>query len=262
MRRLAVLVAFAWTTGLVPAQAENMLTLTPRPGATLRVLVDKPAGTPVGSVILLAGNDGVLNLDEHGSIGTNLRDNELVRTRASYAAAGYVTFVPDVASDLKGTSGYRFGSTYAGDLALVVQEARKAASPVAAIGTSRGAISVTSLMLKQSTALPDAVVISSGVLLAQKGGSAVTVGDVSRIHVPVLLIRHQNDACSVSAPKDADRFKTMLTGASKVEIVTMTGGGPQSASADKCGAMHYHGFYGIDGQVVLTTVAWLRTNMK
>ena len=262
MKRLAVLLGLAWATSFAPAQAENMLTLTPRPGVVLRVLVDKPAGAPIGSVILLAGNDGVLNLDEHGAIGTNLRDNQLVRTRASYAAAGYVTFVPDVASDLKATSGYRFGSTYAGDLALVVQEARKAASPVAAIGTSRGAISVASLMLKQSSVLPDAVVISSGVLLAQKGGSAVAVGDVSRIRVPMLLIRHQNDACSVSAPKDADRFKTMLTGSPKVEIVTMTGGGPQSASSDKCGAMHFHGFYGIDGQVVTTTVTWLKANMK
>ncbi len=259
--RIGVLASLLSAGALAAAEAETVLTLTPRPGATLRVLVDRPAA-PVGSVILLAGNDGVLNLAANGAINSSLRDNQLVRTRAAYAAAGYTTFVPDVASDLRSTSGFRFGAAYAGDLGLVVQEARKTAGPVAAVGTSRGAISVAALMLKQSQALPDAVVISSGALLDHKGGAAATVGDVSRIRVPVLLIRHSSDSCRTTPPGDADKFKAMLTGAPKVEIVTLTGGGPQSAGADKCGAAHYHGFYGIDDKVVATTVGWLKGNMK
>ena len=87
--------------------ADTLFTLTPRPGATLRILVDKPAN-PTGSVLLFAGNDGVLDLDERGNIGTNLKTNHLVRTRASYVAAGYATFTPDVAGDLKGTAMFRF----------------------------------------------------------------------------------------------------------------------------------------------------------
>jgi hypothetical protein len=108
------------------------------------------------------------------------------------------------------------------------------------------------------------VVISSGVLLGNEGGSgsASTMGDVSRINVPVMLLRHRLDSCRVSAPADADRFKALLTGAPKVDIVTLDGGGPKSGAAEPCGASHYHGFYGIDDQAVAATVQWLRANMR
>lgn len=186
-----------------------------------------------------------------------------MRTRAAYVAAGYAVFVPDVASDQRGTRGYRFGADYANDVAGVIAEARKVAPPVAIIGTSRGALSVVAVFARQSAVRPDAAVISSGVLLGNEGGgSASTVGDVSRINVPVLLLRHRLDSCRVSAPADADRFKAMLTGAPKVDIVTLDGGGPRSTAADACGAAHYHGFNGIDDQAVAATVQWLRANMR
>ena len=80
--------------------------------------------------------------------------------------------------------------------------------------------------------------------------------------MPVLLLRHRLDSCRVSAPADADRFKALLAGAPKVDIVTLDGGGPRSTTADVCGAAHYHGFYGIDDQAVAATVQWLRANMR
>jgi hypothetical protein len=116
---------------------------------------------------------------------------------------------------------------------------------------------------KQSAVRPDAAVISSGTLMGSEGGgSASSLGDLGRINVPVMLLRHRLDSCRVSAPADADRFKALLTGAPKVDIVTLEGGGPKSSSADVCGAAHYHGFYGIDDQAVAATVQWLRANMR
>lgn len=256
---LALLIA----TALPAWAAESVLTLTPRSGVTLRVLVDRPAA-PVGSVVLMAGGDGVLDLDAQGNIGSGLRGNHLVRTRADYVKAGYAMFVPDVASDQRGTRGYRFGTDYANDVAAVIVEARKVAPPVAIVGTSRGALSVAAVFAKQSAVRPDAAVISSGLLLGNEGGagSASTMGDMSRINVPVMLLRHRFDACRVTAPADADRFKALLTGAPKVDIVTLDGGSPRGATADPCGAAHYHGFYGIDDQAVAATVQWLRANMR
>jgi dienelactone hydrolase len=259
MRRTAVL-ALLLSILVAPASAaDTLLTLTPRPGATMRVLVDKPA-SPVGSVVLMAGGDGVLDIDARGAIGSGLRANHLVRTRASYARAGYAVFVPDVASDQKGTRGYRFTAAYAQDVAAVVAAARQVAGPVAIVGTSRGALSVAALFAKQAAVLPDAVVISSGVLMGND--SAQSLGDMARIGVPVLLLRHRQDACRVTPPGDADRFKALLTGAPKVDIVTLDGGGPASNGADPCGASHFHGFYGIDDQAVAATVQWLAANMR
>ena len=261
--RAALLVLLLVASALPAWAAESVLTLTPRSGATLRVLVDRPAA-PVGSVVLMAGGDGMLDLDAQGNIGSALRGNHLVRTRAAYAAAGYAVFVPDVASDQRGTRGYRFGADDANDVAAVIAEARKVAPPVAIVGTSRGALSVAALFTKQSAVRPDAAVISSGVLLGNEGGtgSASTMGEVSRINVPVMLLRHRLDACRVTPPADADRFKALLTGAPKVDIVTLEGGGPRVTTSEPCGAMHYHGFYGIDDQAVAGTVQWLRANMR
>ena len=75
----SVLLALLLVATTLPAwAAESVLTLTPRPGATLRVLVDRPAA-PIGSVVLMAGGDGVLDLDAQGNI-SGLRENHLVRT--------------------------------------------------------------------------------------------------------------------------------------------------------------------------------------
>lgn len=250
-------------TGALPAHAvDTLLTLSPRPNASLRVLVDRPAH-PIGSVVLMAGGDGVLDLDSQGRIGSGLGANHLVRTRSLYVQAGYAVFVPDVAADLKGTRNYRFGAAYAQDVAAVVAAAREVARPVAIVGTSRGALAVASVFTRQSEVLPDAAVISSGVLMGEgKGGSASTVGDPKQIRVPVLLLRHRLDSCRVSAPGDADKFKALLTGSPRVDVVTLDGGSPRSNTADPCGASHYHGFSGIDDQAVAATVQWLAANMR
>lgn len=260
--RAAALAILLMLASLPAWAADTLLTLMPRSGVTLRILVDRPPN-PIGSVVLMAGGDGVLNLDEQGGIGSGLSGNHLVRTRSLYARAGYAVFVPDVASDMKGTRNYRFGAAYAQDIAAVVAAARQVARPVAIIGTSRGALAVASVFT-QSVALPDAAVISSGVLMGNEGGagSASTVGNVGAIRVPVLLLRHKLDSCRVSAPADADRFKALLTGSPRVDIVTLDGGGPRGATADACGAAHYHGFYGMDDQAVAATVQWLAANMR
>lgn len=243
-----------------PALAgESLLTLTPRPGAIVRVLVDRPAA-PIGSIVLLEGGNGVLDLDARGRIGSGLRDNQLIRTRAMYVAAGYTILAPDVASDLARTNGYRATAAHATDLAAVIAEARTFGGPVVVVATSRGAISATDVLVKRPAATPDALVISSGVLMTDLGGSARTIGDLSGIRVPVLLVRHAQDACVVSPPGDADAFKALLVGAARVDIVTMTGGGPQNVHADPCSAAHYHGFFGLDRQVVTTTVNWISAN--
>jgi len=124
----AILLALLLAATALPAwAAESVLTLTPRPGVTLRVLVDRPAA-PVGSVVLMAGGDGALDLDAQGNIGSGLKGNHLVRTRADYVKAGYAVFVPDIASDQRGTRGYRSTNDYANDVAMVILSTRMSRS--------------------------------------------------------------------------------------------------------------------------------------
>jgi hypothetical protein len=77
------------------AQSEKPVEIDSR-GQRVRALFLTPARDPVGSVILMAGGNGRLDLAEVGRIWS-LMNNQLVYTRALYAKAGYVTLVPDVA---------------------------------------------------------------------------------------------------------------------------------------------------------------------
>ncbi len=258
MRCLLIACLFALIVTGADAE-ETVLTLSPRPGASFRVLTDRPA-RPIGSVILLPGGSGVMDLTDDGRIG-RMAQNHLVRTRRDYVRAGYAIFIPDIAADLRNTNAYRFGAPHATDLAAVVAAARAVDGPVFVIGTSRGAVSAVSLFARQTGPLPDGLVISSGTLLDNgRVPGAAAVGNLDRIHVPVLLLRHESDSCAASSPRDAELFKALLTGARSVEIVTFSGGGPQGTRADPCGPQHYHGFLGIEDEVVARTVEWMGAN--
>lgn len=246
---LALSLLAAWPAGA----AERLLELTPRPNATLRVLTDQPEGPLKGSVILLVGGSGILDIDATGRIG-GLGGNQLARSRATYAKAGYAYWLPDIASDLKPQQGYRFKPAFGTDLGLVVAEARKLGAPVHVVGTSRGAVSVAALFNAESRNLPDSATITSGMLITYKATAADALGPGS-IRVPVLLLRHRDDGCSVTPPSDAERYAKLLARAPRVDILTLTGGA--EPKGDPCEAQHYHGFWGMDGVVTQTITGWL-----
>ena len=237
--------------------AEKVVDLPTARGTTQRVLIDVPAN-PVGSVVLLAGGTGDLKIDDSGKV-RGLYNNQLVRSRALYVAAGYAVALPDIAADLKGGDNYRGNASHGRDIALLIAHMRAIKGPVALIGTSRGALSAANVMLKQSDALPDALVITSGVLLGANS-SAEAQGDPARIKVPVLLVGHSGDTCRVTPPAGIPAYAARLTGSRKVDTLLLSGGA--SASGEVCEAQGPHGFFGMDRQVVDAVVSWLKANMR
>lgn len=251
---LALLVAAAWAA---PSHAaEKLVELRTARGSIQRVLVDVPAN-PIASVVLLAGGTGVLDIDDNGRINA-LALNQLIRTRAAYVAAGFAVAAPDVASDMKGGRYYLADARYGRDIAGVIAHMRAMRGPVALVATSRSAISAATVMLKQSDALPDALVITSGMLRGDY--SAEAMGDPARIKVPVLLIAHEGDTCRVTAPSDMPIYARRLSGSRKVDMLVMRGGEP--LRGDPCDTFGPHGFYGLDQQVVDAVTGWLKANMR
>jgi hypothetical protein len=247
---------FAVVSLSAPALAAEKHIDLPTRGSTQRVLIDVPPN-PIGSIVLLAGGLGVLDIDGNGRI-RSLSGNQLIRTRAAYVAAGYAVAAPDIATDLKNTRAYRAAATHGQDIAAVIAHMRKIKGPVALVATSRGAISAATTMLKQSATLPDALVITSGML--RGSFSAETMGNPASIKAPVLLIAHQDDTCSVTLPADMAGYAARLTGSRKVETITLSGG--VRSQVDPCEADGPHGFAGIDQKVVDTITAWLKANMR
>lgn len=249
------------------AQADKVVDVPTRPGQSMRMLLLTPSGKAEGSVILLAGGHGNLRLGKDGSIGWG-KGNQLVRTRAAYAKAGFVTAVPDIAPDLKQGNGgvprYRWSGKYAQDIGALVKHLRGLAAPVYLVGTSRAALSVAKAAVQLTgPERPDAIVITSGMLMHHtdtQPSAQRNVGRLERITQPTLLVAHRNDGCSYTPASSADKFKALLTKAAKVDVKLLTGG--TNTGRDPCEADTHHGFQGQDAEVVQLVAGWLKALPK
>jgi dienelactone hydrolase len=248
--------------GAFGAEAEDVVEITTR-NQRVRALLLAPE-RPAGSVILLAGGHGNLALGRDGTIGWGA-GNQLVRTRADYSKAGFVTLVPDIAPDLKQGSGgiarYRWSANYAHDIGAWVAYMRSIAAPVTLIGTSRAALSVAkaAAQLSAGAERPDALVITSGMLIHvdhRQPSVERNVGGLERIGQPTLLVYHANDGCRYTPAASAGRARRLMRGAKRVDIVLLRGGSP--GSGELCEAHSHHGFAGQDQEVVKTVTGWLR----
>ena len=185
-----------------------------------RALLDKPSA-PRASVILVPGGDGVMGITPDGSF-SRLRGNQLVRTRQAYVARDIATLTIDRDADIAAAIAYM----------------RKIAVPVVLVGTSNGTRRIASAIARG--ARPDAAVLTSGLLQTVQ----YTVGSPERLP-RTLVVHHRNDQCRGTPPYAVEPFKQW--GGSKVTVVWLEGG---PGGEPVCEARSYHGFQGIDGQVV------------
>ena len=244
------------------AQSEKVLEVPTR-GQTMRALLLTPSGPAIGSVILLAGGHGNLALGADGKIGWGA-GNQVVRSRAQYAKAGYITAVPDLAPDLKqGDSAVaqaRWSDKFARDIGALVKHLRGLKQPVYLVGTSRAALTVAKAgVTLTGPEAPDAIVVTAGMLVnvSDKQPSAErNVGNLGRIKQPTFIVYHEKDGCAYTPASSAQRAKALLTGASKVDVKIMTGG--SAGSGDPCEANSHHGFLGQDAEVVQLVTGWLK----
>ena len=177
MRMRCLIFALGLLAALVPVQAaaDPVVEIESR-GQKVRAVLLKPAN-PKGAVILFAGGDGRLDITPAGDI-TKLRFNQLVRTRALYASAGYATLVPDIAPSFKvGASGvvdlYRASRAFAQDVGAMVKYLRGIVSkPIVAVVKSRlsskrrsAARSTSSVAAQISGPMPSPSMTSSSITL-------------------------------------------------------------------------------------------------
>jgi pimeloyl-ACP methyl ester carboxylesterase len=137
------------------ACADPVVTINSRNHLIPAILL-KPTGVPKGAVILFAGGNGRLDIQSDGTIRF-LQQNFLVRARALFVRAGYMTLVPDLARDMKQgdadvVANYRGSQDYAEDINQLVHYMRsQGARKVWTIGTSRGTLSVANYVARYWT---------------------------------------------------------------------------------------------------------------
>jgi hypothetical protein len=255
-----------WLALAVPsAQAQSaarVVDIATRPGVTQRFIYLAPAD-PKASVILMAGGHGGLQIFGGGSMKWG-QGNFLVRTRQQFADAGFAVAVVDAPSDRQSPpflSGFRQTPEHAADIkAVIAWLKQQSPGPVWLAGTSRGTQSAGYIATELAPAQggPDGLVLTS-TILTDKGGRAVPQMPLERIGIPVLVAHHELDGCRLCAISYMPQLMNKLAKTPKAELMTFNGG---QSEGDPCEAMAYHGFNGIESEVVGRISGWMLANGK
>ncbi len=238
-----------------PGFAQRVVDIPTRPGVTQRFLLIAPE-SPKAAVILFAGGHGGLRINDGGGFGWG-SGNFLVRTRQLFADQGLAVVVVDAPSDRQNLNGFRQTPEHAADIKAVIAWLRgQVKAPVWLVGTSRGTQSAAYIATQLTDGRgPDGIVLTSTILTDPRS-KPVPDMKVKTLKIPVLVVHHEEDRCRHCLYSDMPRLMNELAGLPRKELVAFKGG---NNVGDPCEARAYHGFNGLETEVVGKIAAWITT---
>ncbi len=251
---LLLLIALLSLSSRAWAEAQRVVDIPTRPGVVQRMLVLTPEH-PKAVVVLFAGGHGGLLLSSSGDFQWGA-GNFLVRSRRLFVSKGLMVVVVDAPSDRRDLAGFRQKTEHAADIKAVIAWLKQQANiPVWLVGTSRGTQSAAFIatQLAQADGGPDGLVLTSTILTDVKGRS-VPLMPLDRIRIPTLVVHHKQDGCEHCRYADLPRLMDGLTAVPRKELLLFEGG---SNLGDPCEAKAYHGFNGIEREVVDKIAEWI-----
>lgn len=249
---LASLLALAGALPCAPAFAGELLKLPTRPGVST-VVFWEPVAAPRATLLLLPGGAGGFGQVAQGrATGANF----LVRSAPLFAAQGFNVAVAGRPSDIDDLDyELRLGERHQTDLREVLAELRRRSpAPVWLVGTSRGTVSAVAAALRLQDQLAG-LVLSSSIVAAGKTGNLASQ-DLAALKLPVLMVHHRQDACGVCPPAAVPTVLAKLSAAPVKQLLWADGG--STTSGEACGALHRHGYIGIEAEVVAQISAWIQ----
>jgi predicted alpha/beta-hydrolase family hydrolase len=243
--------------GISHAQVnQRVVDIPTRSGITQRFVYLTPQ-QPGAAVILFAGGHGGLQILPNGSCKWG-EGNFLVRSRQLFAEQNLMVAVVDAPSDRQSPpylSGFRQTREHVTDIKAVIAWLREQDKvPVWLVGTSRGTQSAA-FVATQLTGPegPDGLVLTS-TILKDRGERPVPDMDLGKLKIPVLVVHHEYDGCGNCALGDVRRLMERLGPLPRKELLTFKGG---ESRGNPCEAFAYHGFNGIEREVVTKTARWI-----
>jgi hypothetical protein len=259
MRNVKLFIASALLALTFHATAQvvtKVVDIPTRPGVTQRMIVLSPP-EPKAAVVLFAGGHGGLQIFPNGSMqwGTG---NFLVRTRQQFADQGLTVVVLDAPSDKQSPpflQGQRQKPEHVVDVKAVIAWLRQTAPvPVWLVGTSRGTQSVAFIATELTGPEgPDGIVLTS-TIVKDAQGRPVTAMPLGKLAVPVLVVHHELDGCTLCPFSEVPTLMSKLTSTPRNQLIAVKGG---ETKGDPCEALAYHGFNGLERDVVQQTAAWI-----
>lgn len=236
--------------------APRVVDIPSRPGVTQRLLVLTPP-EPKAVAVLFTGGNGILQIGAGGDIAQG-KGNFLIRSRQLFVDMGLMVVLIDAPSDRQAPpylAGFRQTPEHLADVKAVIAWARtQSKTPVWLVGTSRGTQSSAFVATElQGTDGPDGLVLTS-TILADERGRSVPMMPLEKIAIPVLVVHHEQDGCRLCAFSDVPGLMGKLTAAPRTQLLGFKGGNNRG---DPCEAFAYHGYNGIEADVVMQTVGWM-----
>lgn len=249
---LPLLVAFAASMPFVSRAEGASFKVASRPGV-LTTLFWEPVAGARATVLLFPGGGGGFGRVENGRATSN---NFLVRSSAGFVAHGFNVAIFGRPSDSENLDFEdRVSEAHMEDVRAVLRDIQaRSAAPVWIVGTSRGSISAAAMASRIEDPAIAGLVLTSSVVNVSKPG-AVQTQDLSSVRVPVLVYHHAKDACAQCRPSDAPAILPQLTNAPIKKLVFVDGGA--NPTGDGCGAMHWHGFIGMEKQAADDIARWM-----
>jgi hypothetical protein len=234
----------------------TVIDIPTRSGVTQRFLLIS-AAQPKAVAILFAGGHGGLQLTDTGSAHWG-KNNFLVRSVPLFAASGISVALIDAPSDRQSPpylTGFRQSAEHVSDVrALIAWLKDKTALPVWLIGTSRGTQSVAAVSVTSGgTGTPDGIVLTSTILNDARSQPVPDMA-LDRLKLPVLVVHHEQDGCRACLFRDVPRLMGKLSSASRKELMAFRGG---ENRGDPCEGLAYHGYNGLEAEVVARITAWI-----
>ncbi len=260
----SLLVVTCLAAFLPQASAQTVQTVVDvptRPGVTQRLVMLTPPDAKA-AVVMFAGGHGGLQIFPNGSLKWG-EGNFLVRTRQQFADQGLLVALIDAPSDRQSApflAGFRQQPEHAADVKAVIAWLRsKSNLPVWLVGTSRGTQSVAYIATELSGPDgPDGIVLTSSIL-ADRKSRPLPAMPLEKIRIPVLVVHHEQDGCFVTPYAEIPSLMAKLENSPRKELLSFNGG---QSTGDPCEAFAYHGYNGIEPEVVRQTAAWLLARQR
>lgn len=251
---LVCLLATVCSPAAIAQITEDVVRVQSARGATVPYLLSRDAGAaPQAIYVLLSGGFGEHTLSQRGTVVQVFNDLRLpARARALFAVDGVAALV-DVPSDRNLLSDeFRASEAHSQDLGAVIADLRQRypVLPVVLVGNSNGTISAAHAAARLGRAIDRVVLISGRFVDHWYAGEALSRFDFGQIKVPLLLVHHVRDGCSVTPYSAAQAL-----GARFPLISVNDGPGIEIGS---CTSLGTHGLSGKEAPVVEAIRAWAK----
>ncbi len=234
--------------------ANSVVDIPTRSGVSERIHVLK-SENPKAVAILFAGGHGGLQIGDDGKYGWG-GGNFLVRSAELFVKAGLMVVVVDAPSDRQKEpflNGFRQTKEHVEDTQAVLSWVKSQTNaPIWLVGTSRGTQSVASIALGNVKGIHGIVLTST--ILHDTKSKAVPELELEKLNIPVLVVHHENDGCSHCSFSLVENMMKKLDKNPHKALLTFQGG---QTKGDPCNAFGYHGFNGIEQEVVTKMTDWM-----